>query len=487
MKNIQNFTLLFFIAIGLQQFLHASNIHEMQYAHSVSSATFLNLNTEFFHLPIENQRQPTAMEQATIQYYVDNYKSLNEGFIVLQSRIEWHPTFKDFLIRKVCSNKTYISGDISSHELIPDDVFNEAEAIILNEIKPTFLELIDREIGNAMEQRKRALHTTQLPNFMPIQTLISIPNIESNLNPYKEQANDHSHESSHPIFQYVIAYQHGFMQSPLQAWFKSQGAKSITQLRDAISSNHIPIVKLLLDAQVRPHNINMSLYFAVYDQKSVISELLLNAGAHINVKITSSLLDMAITNDDIETTRILLDYHANKEELNSDGNTPLCLAISLNHPAIVELLLNNGANPNNPKALKDFKIMKYFNAHDHIFDNYYTNALANSLPNFNDTSERDTYGKTPLQIAANKNFIAIAHMLINAGANLNSSNIFFGTALQIARRKNHTEIENMLIAAGAQEYIPQPTGNNANLVVNPMHAAPLLGSMFQFDEFPFIN
>ena len=80
-------------------------------------------------------------------------------------------------------------------------------------------------------------------------------------------------------------------------------------------------------------------------------------------------------------------------------------------------------------------------------------------------------------IAAQNNFIDTTHMLLQANADLNIANIFYGTALQIAQRNNSIEVCNMLRQAGAIEYTPaqrfwdtdstQPFNLNVNNFIAP--------------------
>jgi len=113
---------------------------------------------------------------------------------------------------------------------------------------------------------------------------------------------------------------------------------------------------------------------------------------------------------DLAKLRSLLDFGADPNQRDGNGNRPLIETVAAGHLNAVRVLLAAGANPN----------------------------LTSSG------------GRTPLIEAAIRGRIAIARLLISAGADPNISERGAGTALEAAEREGHTELAVLLRRSGAR-------------------------------------
>lgn len=84
------------------------------------------------------------------------------------------------------------------------------------------------------------------------------------------------------------------------------------------------------------------LHYAVRHRPPTICRLLLEHGANPNCQTRASLstaIHRAITFENIEAIRLLIDYHADLNLKDIDGLTPMDKALKLNNEQIVNILL----------------------------------------------------------------------------------------------------------------------------------------------------
>lgn len=162
-------------------------------------------------------------------------------------------------------------------------------------------------------------------------------------------------------------------------------ANSSTLLIDAIMKNNVPIVKALLDAGADPnftgdHSFNPPLWVAVENGKSKeIIKMLINAGAKdMDVTVQEeSLLTAAVGQRQTDVVQLLLDNGADPD-LSPDelsGTTPLIMAAGSGDYDICKLLLKAGADPLRKDA--DGNVAYYYamkNKHESIMELIYQNT-----------------------------------------------------------------------------------------------------------------
>lgn len=186
---------------------------------------------------------------------------------------------------------------------------------------------------------------------------------------------------------------------------------------------------------------------------SVLSALLLTPALAGQGKGPTKPFYQAVATGDIDEVKLHLDQGTdlvNKPDTN--GNTPLGMAVEGGRPELIALLLEAGANPSAPSRDVPPIIMA---------------AIRNNLDALKTLIERgapvngtDSMGKTALIVATDSGFIDIVEFLISAGANVNAKDKAGQSALAIAQARRQTEIADMLRRHGAEE------------PVNPFDASP---------------
>lgn len=220
--------------------------------------------------------------------------------------------------------------------------------------------------------------------------------------------------------------------SHLRAYVDLQNQQGETALMLAAKNNHTETVKMLynlcannIDAQNQQGN--TALMLASANGHTETMETLLNLGANINIQNLqgNTVLLLAARNDHIATiiklialyfkefklatnnenmqVMILLRIHLNAQ--NAQGETALMLVAKNNHPEIVKILFNLGAD---------------------------------------DLNQHDKQGNTALMLASKNGHTETVQMLLALGADLAIQNNLGHIALELAARKGHLDICNIL-------------------------------------------
>ncbi|XP_052562210.1 uncharacterized protein LOC120413312 isoform X2 [Culex pipiens pallens] len=218
-----------------------------------------------------------------------------------------------------------------------------------------------------------------------------------------------------------------------------------TALHMASEMGYISIVQLLLykGAQVNSaskHSGITPLHLAAQKGFAEIVSLLLTKGAAIDRATTvygQTALHFASSKGYLETVRILTKHRGNVNIKTQKKSTPLHLATRNGHFDVARLLLEKGADPNNTteKGQKSF-IEKAFD------------FFKNNLGNVNEEIIEE--GWTPLHSAAKNNDVKIAIMLLENGADIESTDALEElTPLLVATKEGHFEMVKTLVSKGA--------------------------------------
>lgn len=122
----------------------------------------------------------------------------------------------------------------------------------------------------------------------------------------------------------------------------------------AAREGNLEVVRALLAAEADP-NVHeakggqTALMWAASNSQSAVVQELVQHGADVNARSKNGFtaLMFAAQQGDAASARVLLAAKANANEvLKKSGATPLIIASSIGHPEVVELLLDNGADPN---------------------------------------------------------------------------------------------------------------------------------------------
>jgi hypothetical protein len=194
-----------------------------------------------------------------------------------------------------------------------------------------------------------------------------------------------------------------------------------------------------------------------------IRELLIE-GVSVNahdscMKLTP--LHYAACAGDVETCKLLLDYHADVDARDIVKSTPLLYAVKNGHIEAAATLLAWGASAQARNEIGASPL------HEAAFTgNYETLRLL--LKMGASVSATDNNGNEPLYYAAVKNRIQCCKILLANGAKVNAKNKFGRTALDGAREGNHTEACLLLECALSNTKADSPIPNESAPRVKPV-------------------
>lgn len=125
-----------------------------------------------------------------------------------------------------------------------------------------------------------------------------------------------------------------------------------TALRIAAMNNDLPTTRFLLEKGADPtmsdnHGKSPLSRAAGQGFNALLKLLLSTPGIDVDAQKVDgdTALRLAVMNNQVESTRLLLEAGANPNIQNGDGNTPLIRAVAQGYTEITKLLLEHGANP----------------------------------------------------------------------------------------------------------------------------------------------
>ncbi|AXK60191.1 ankyrin repeat domain-containing protein [Candidatus Chromulinivorax destructor] len=251
-----------------------------------------------------------------------------------------------------------------------------------------------------------------------------------------------------PIFLYVMQHKddsrdlYEMVRLWLYEWGNTQDENKETPLHKALSAQNKEITRMLIDAGANVNTKNSFGQAPLHYTSSLpeIARMLIQAGADVNIKDQNreTLLHYAVRDNNIEITGILIDACADVNAQNIFGQTPLHQAIYI--PKITRMLIDAGTDEHtqNENAVIKDK--------PEITRMLISAGADINIPNKN--------GQTPLYQAVICNKPKIVRMLIFAGADINIQDEHGETPLYQAVMKDKPEIARMLLSAGADINIP---------------------------------
>lgn len=233
-----------------------------------------------------------------------------------------------------------------------------------------------------------------------------------------------------------------------------------TLLHTATENWDSEIMNLLLESGLKKkvnetdHNGNTPLHLAVKMEYKEHVHMLIAAGAdlHVSNHLQQTLLHIAAYSSGGELMSLLLESGL-KDKVNaadSDGNTPLHIALQHKNAKHARLLIAAGADLHTTN--KEQKTLLHAAANDstgEILKLLLKNGLQDAV------NARDVYGKTPLHDAVIKNSVKAARILIAAGADILTTNEKQETLLHTAVHDRNTsgELLSLLLAHGLKEAV----------------------------------
>lgn len=217
--------------------------------------------------------------------------------------------------------------------------------------------------------------------------------------------------------------------------------QDLTPLMLAVQHGNYPITKILVQQpqnfDTKQNNGWTALHLTAHidsegsdSTQAKIANAIIAAGANINSQITTgeTTLSIAIGNDHPEVAEVLLNAGAKTDIIDSNGWTPLMLAVYLGKIDIVRQALKLPSNLNTRNS--------------------------DGLTALHLTANSSSYGGDKLQAQ-------IAKLLLNAGANVNSKAIEGSTALHFAAASGRIAVAKALLAAKASRRLRNLKGWNA--------------------------
>lgn len=181
------------------------------------------------------------------------------------------------------------------------------------------------------------------------------------------------------------------------------------------------------------------------------TQQLIREGVNVNEPRNSngeSALVVASMNGKIDIVRTLIQAGADVDLRTKYNDTALSLASWKCQSNIIELLLNNRAEPNVQNTTYGstplMLLVSYCND---------TKSVKALLRKGARVDSKNNDGDTALMTAASKGHAAIVSILLDNGANVNLGGWSDQTALYLAAEKGHTEIVDMLLARGADSNV----------------------------------
>ncbi|RFU27471.1 hypothetical protein B7463_g8880, partial [Scytalidium lignicola] len=231
-----------------------------------------------------------------------------------------------------------------------------------------------------------------------------------------------------------------------------------TPLQGACKNGHEDIVRLLLAKNADANLVNgydflPPLHTATQGNHETIVRMLLESGANVNEDTgDGTVLHIASYNGFENLVRVYLHKGVNFNIIGGSKTTPLLLASSAGHNAIVRILLECGADPNTTvkgRSLRYGKLVKHGTALRAAVHGGFEN-ITQLLLNYGATVNTNVdSSSTALQVACAKGSEPLVQMLLDKGADVNIQGGTYGTALQAAAYHGFENIVRLLLDRGA--------------------------------------
>ncbi|KAG9393929.1 Ankyrin repeats (3 copies) [Carpediemonas membranifera] len=231
---------------------------------------------------------------------------------------------------------------------------------------------------------------------------------------------------------------------------------SLTALDLACIRGHVETVTVLVEAGSEYLSTPTPLVLAAFHNQVAIVELLLNAGATLDLqrKDGRTALMVACVNGHADSAGFLVSAGADCTKVSSTGASALYLAALFGFAGIVKLLLDANQSMINV-ANKDGSTPLHASADGHI------DVVRLLIDRGANLDCRANDGRTPLMAAAINNHVEIIKLLADSGATLDLQRKDGRTALMVACVNGHADSAGFLVSAGADCTKVSSTGASA--------------------------
>ncbi|XP_048794003.1 ankyrin repeat and SOCS box protein 3 [Lagopus muta] len=214
----------------------------------------------------------------------------------------------------------------------------------------------------------------------------------------------------------------------------------------------------------------MPIHEAAAHNSSKCLRLLINAAPsddyiHSKTFEGMSALHLSARCGSLECVGVLLEAGVDPDQVTTESNTPLFLAVENGHVDVVRFLIQNGASVEGSHSWSGWNSLHQAAFQQHI------EIMKILLEKRADIECKDDFGITPLFVAAQYGRLESLRTLISHGADINCQAKDRATPLLIAAQEGHAKCVELLLSEGAD---PNLYCNEDNWQL-PIHAAAEMG------------
>jgi len=188
-------------------------------------------------------------------------------------------------------------------------------------------------------------------------------------------------------------------------------------------------------------------YAALCGFNELVKHLMDTYGEGVNTFYSATLhgtvLQAASHNGHVDAARLLLDCGANVNGAVQHRSSPLSAAYRANHPKVVELLLEHGANT------EDRRGISLGTALDDASFNGKVEMVDVLLRHNADVNARGYFDQIPLALTSHRGYVEIATLLLQHGSPVDARSRSRNTPLYTAAGQGHLEFVRLLLGHGA--------------------------------------
>jgi ankyrin repeat protein len=229
---------------------------------------------------------------------------------------------------------------------------------------------------------------------------------------------------------------------------------NLSPYEDAIANGDLETVLMM---ESRGGSFNKKNLILAHKQSKDVIEHLINTGHDVNAKNDkdgTTVLMYAILSNSDAVVNILIEAGANVNAKNNDGYNALLIASMYNRLELIKLLISAEVNINTRTNTGATALM--------FASRYSTKDVAELLINAGaEIHAKDNTGATALMFASSNSNKEVVELLIRAGAEINTKRNNGTTALMHASWFSNKEVVELLIRAGAEINVKDNDGETA--------------------------